>query len=262
MLGKLFKYDFKWIYKVVIIFNILTIIFAILTKIFGSIDNSVLFSIIHSILLGVTISMMVSSLINTVLRSWARFINNVYKDESYLTHTLPVSKSQIFMAKIFSAVLCIFISVVVILISLFIMFYSKENVEYLKDLLELAANTYNTTVINLIMIIALIFFLEILLTIVIGYVGIILGFRENNKILKSLIYGFLIYMVTQVLLLVFVFVFGLINPDIMNLINTSKEISVDAIKSIMYMAILLYLGFDLLYIGIGNKILGKGVNVL
>ena len=26
---------------------------------------------------------------------WVRFVKNIYKDESYLTHTLPVSKNQI-----------------------------------------------------------------------------------------------------------------------------------------------------------------------
>ena len=34
------------------------------------------------------IGMIINSLINGLMRSWVRFINNVYKDESYLTHTL------------------------------------------------------------------------------------------------------------------------------------------------------------------------------
>ena len=38
---------------------------------------------------------------------WSRFIKTVYKDESYLMHTLPVTKNQIFNAKVFASILSI-----------------------------------------------------------------------------------------------------------------------------------------------------------
>lgn len=43
--------------------------------------------------------MIVSSLINGLMRSWVRFITNIYKDESYLTHTLTIEKKDIYLSK-------------------------------------------------------------------------------------------------------------------------------------------------------------------
>ena len=100
MLGKLLKYDLKWIYKVVGVFYILAIIFSVAGRLLKNIENSVIFSVISQITIGIAISMMASSLINCIMRLWARFIKNLYKDESYLTHTLPVKKKTIYTSKI------------------------------------------------------------------------------------------------------------------------------------------------------------------
>ena len=95
MLGKLVKYDLKWIYKVVVVFYALAILFSMLGRGLQEIKNSVIFSVVSQICFGIAISMMVSSVINCVMRLWARFIKNCYKDESYLTHTIPVKKKTI-----------------------------------------------------------------------------------------------------------------------------------------------------------------------
>ena len=129
MLGKLIKYDLKWIYKVVIVFYILATVFSVIARMCFSIENSMLFNILGKIASGVAISMVVNSIINTVMRSWARFVKNIYKDESYLTHTLPIKKNTIYLSKVLSSLISIFTSVVVSVICLFICYYSKENME-------------------------------------------------------------------------------------------------------------------------------------
>ena len=108
MLGKLLKYDLKWVYKVVVVFYILAFIFSVIGRGLRLIENSLVFSVVTQIVFGIAISMMVSSLINCLMRLWARFIRNVYKDESYLTHTLPVEKKTIYASKVISAIFCSF----------------------------------------------------------------------------------------------------------------------------------------------------------
>lgn len=108
MLGKLLKYDLKWVYKVVVVFYILAFIFSVIGRGLRLIENSLVFSVVTQIVFGIAISMMVSSLINCLMRLWARFIRNVYKDESYLTHTLPVEKKAIYASKVISAIFCSF----------------------------------------------------------------------------------------------------------------------------------------------------------
>lgn len=262
MLGKLLKYDLKWIYKLVSIFYILAFIFSIIGRGLNEIENSLVFSILAEISFGFAISMMVSSLINSFMRLWVRFIRNVYKDESYLTHTLPVKKNTIYASKVISALICIFTTTIVVIICLLICYYSEPNIETLKSLLELAASTYNTTVIKLLLLMTFVIFLEVMFIVLIGYVGIILGHKSNkNKTLKSIILGFVIYMLMQALTLGLIYVFGIFNPEIMNLINTTNTIQIDAIKSIMFAAVGIYSFYLIILYIWGQKQLEKGVNV-
>lgn len=206
--------------------------------------------------------MMVSSLINCLMRLWARFVRNVYKDESYLTHTLPVEKKTIYASKVISAIICVFTTVVVSVACLFICYYSDANMQTLKAMLELAAGTYNTTVLNLLLLISFVLFLEIMFIVLIGYVGIIIGHKSNqNKMVKTLITSFALYLLTQALTLGVIYILGLFNSNIMNLINTTEIVNVDAIKYVMYAGIGIYVVYILFYYILGKKQLEKGVNV-
>ena len=94
---------------------------------------SIIFATIGGLIaFGIAISMMINSLVNCIMRLWARFIRNLYKDESYLTHTLPVPRKTIYLSKIISALICIFTTTLVIALCLFICYYSEANIEMLK----------------------------------------------------------------------------------------------------------------------------------
>lgn len=262
MLRKLLKYDLKWVYKIVVVFYILAIIFSAIGRGLNAIENSLIFSVLAQISFGIAISMMVSSLINCLMRLWARFIKNLYKDESYLTHTLPVKKKTIYASKIISAFISIFTTVVVILICLFICYYSETNMQFVKSLLEFAAETYNTTVLKLLLLFSFTFFLEIMFTVLVGYVGIIIGHKSNqNKMIKTIVLGLVMYMLTQIVTLGLIYVLGLFNSDVMNLINTNDMVSIDTIKFIMYSVISMYVIYIIFYYFLGKKQLEKGVNV-
>ena len=262
MLGKLLKYDLKWIMKAIVIFYILGILFAVLTRIFLGIENSLLFTIFGKITNGAMISMIVSSIINCLMRSWVRFINNIYKDESYLTHTLPVKKNNIYLSKVLTSIICALTSIAVALLCVFIAYYSKDNLEVLKGFLKLAADSYDTTVINLILVVSIVIFLEVLFIILIGYVGIIIGHRSNkNKMGRSVFLGIVLYFITSTLTLGVTYIVGLFNKDVMNVINTTDIVNAVSIKSVMIIGIIIYLVYNIVYYLIGKAILNKGVNV-
>ena len=262
MLVKLLKYDLKWIYKAVIVFYILAFIFSVIGRGLSLIENSLLFGILTKVSYGIAISMLVSAMINNLMRVWARVIRNVYKDESYLTHTLPVEKSQIYLSKFIAAIITMFTTVLVSGVCIGICYYSAENIEMLKNILELAATTYNSSIISLLVNIFFVFFLEMLFVLMVGIVGIIIGYKSsNNKIVKSIVYAFVMYMVTNIITLVLVFLFGAFNPEIMNLLKTVDTVNVETIKMIMYAANVLYLIYIVIYYIIGKKQFEKGVNV-
>ena len=262
MLGKLLKYDFKWVYTLIIIFYILAVIFSVIGRAFCTIENSLVFEVVSQIAFGTAISMMVSGLINTLMRSWVRFHRNVYKDESYLTHTLPVKKQEIFDSKVISGFISIFTTMVVIIVCLFICYYSEANMQALKGLLEIAASTYNITVLNLLLLVAVVIFLEIVYALLIGYVGIILGHKSNkNRMARSIVIGFVLYFVLQSATLGLVAVYGLFNPEVMNLLNTTDIVNIEAIKSVMYAGIGIYVVYIMFLYWLGLKQLNKGVNI-
>lgn len=262
MLGKLLKHDLKWIYKVIVVFYVLSFIFSIIGRLLSQIENSLIFDVITKIVFGIAISMVASALINCMMRLWARFILNVYKDESYLTHTLPVKKSSIFNSKVLACIVTIFTTMIVAIVCLFICYYSKDNMQVLKQLLEIAASTYDTTVLKFLAVVLFVIFLEAVYIILTGYVGIIFGYKSNQKkILKSIIIAFVIYMAMQTLTIAGIGIYGLFNQDVMNIINTTDIVNIDAIKSVMYLGIVIYCIYIAVLYVIGKKQLQKGVNV-
>ena len=256
MLKKLLKYDLKWCYKALTIFYILSIIFAILTRVFINIDGRILFTIIGKIMQGITITLLINILINNILRIWARTIKNFYSDEAYLTHTLPIKKETLFLSKVLTTIITLLTSTIVIVISLLICYYSKENIEILKNILN-QINISNITIISTI----LIFYLEILFIILTGITAIILGYKQNNnKLIKSLIFGLIIYFTMQILILLIIFIIGLFNQQIMNLFKTNN-ITPNLLKHILSLSIIIYIVYNIILYIIGKNKFKKGVNI-
>ena len=105
-------------------------------------------------------------------------------------------------------------------------------------------------------------FLEILNIVQAGYFGLITGHMKNSNIMGwSVIFGFIGYMVLQILLIIILFIFALFNKDIMNLFFTNEIVNIDMIKFIIYLAIVIYT--VTLFIGyiINVKLFKVGVNV-
>ena len=102
MLKKLVKYDLKWLLKVIVIFLALGIFFATTGRLLDLISDSLVFSIVSAICKGAALSMLISGLFNLVIRSWVRIILNLYKDEAYLTHTLPIKRETHYLSKVLS----------------------------------------------------------------------------------------------------------------------------------------------------------------
>lgn len=262
MLRKLLKYDLKWTYKILIVFYIISIVFALLTRVLFTIENSFVLNIVAQICSGITISMFANILINNIMRLWARFVVNTYKDESYLTHTLPIEKQTIYTSRFLSTLITMFTSIFVIVVSMFIGYYSKENLQVVKSLLMPIAQMYDSTVLKLLLVAVFVVFLEMFFTIQIGYTGIILGHRKNNRKMPfSILFGFICYMITQGLILLVLFVLGFFNNDIMNMFITNEIVSVDIIKNVMWLAIGIYSLLIIIYYFINVKLLRKGVNV-
>ena len=262
MLKKLLKYDLENIFKFLIIFYSLALFFAILTRIFFSIDNSLVMNILGHVTSGTAISMMCSIVINNLMRLWVRFKSNFYGDESYLTHTLPIEKKTLYLSKIITSLITLFTSILVIALTLFIAYYSKENIELLKNILLPLATILDSNMLNIIIAFLFVFFLELVNGLFSGYTGIILGHKKNNaKLGFSVLFGFIAYLITQTIGIISIFIVGIFNKDIMNLFITNEIINIDSIHTIIYLAITIYT-ITIILLHITNiKLFKQGVNV-
>ncbi len=262
MLSKLLKYDLKYMLKNMSVFYILALFFAVLTRILFGLEQSFMIKLIGQIAVGCMFSMVASIIINVMMRSWVRFRDSLYKDEAYLTHTLPVSKNNIYDSKFIQALLFFIFSFIVVIITLLITYYTHDRWLMLKEYINAITTGLEFNTILFVISMLTIVFLEIFNAIQCGFLGIILGYRRNNgKIGYSVLFGFLAYLIAQSIVLALVFIVGLFNGNIMALFENTAVINSEGFKVLVVLAIIIYL----LLITIMNisckKILNKGVNI-
>ena len=103
-------------------------------------------------------------------------------------------------------------------------------------------------------------FFEFLFMMMSGILGIIIGHKSNNlKLVKSIIIGFITYMMLSAISVAILYIAGLLNPDIM-LVFSSMDISSNVLKDMMIVGIIVYAVYNVIIFA-GNKLLNKGVNV-
>ena len=263
MLSKLLKYDLKYMIKNMAIFYILSLFFAITTRILFNIEQSVIINIIGQISVGCMFSMIASTLINTIMRSWVRFRDSLYKDEAYLTHTLPVTKNELYNSQFIQTLIFFFIGFIVILLSLFIVYYSKDNWIAITNYIKTITTGLNMSTLLFVSMAIILVFLEVFNGIQCGFYGMILGHKKNSgKFGYSVLFGFIVYLISQTLVLALVFIYGLFDSSIMELFKTSTiSIDVNAFKILAIVASLLYLVIIFIMSILCKKELNKGVNI-
>ena len=262
MLTKLLKYDLKYMIKNMCVFYILSIFFAITTRILFSINQSVIIGIITQISVGCMFAMIANTLINTIMRSWIRFRDSIYKDEAYLTHTLPVTKNDIYNSKFLETLIFFIIGFVIVIISLFITYYTKDRWILLTNFIKTITTGLNFNTALFVSGFIIIIFLEIFNAIQCGYLGIILGYKKNNnQIGFSVLYGFISYLLSQSMVLFLVFIVGLFDSSIMDLFKSNILLNTNSFKILMIVSIVLYLLIITIMNIMCKKVFNIGVNI-
>ena len=260
MLGKLFKYDFKWMSKVTYVYVLILIVISIALKIVESVDQTFLLVILDKILVSMFISCIVSILLTSSIRIWVRFINNFYKDESYLTHTLPVTKNELFNSKVLAGICSLLLSALVIVACLAFVYLNKSTIEELKMMWDSLVAAYNSVFAVLFVIgLVLLIILEIIYIMMAGILGITIGHRSNNfKMVKSIAVGLISYgLLSAMSLGVIAIVSKIIDYDIIG----NGFPSMNYLIGVGSAGLAVYLIYNIVYYLIAKKVFNKGVNV-
>lgn len=140
MLGKIIKYDMKAMNRFLIIIHAFLLIYAFLIRILitGRLTTSTIhtFGSTYFLILGLTaafgIILLTCAAFATSIIIAVRFYKSTYSDEGYLTHTLPVKRGTLLLAKIIAGTIWGLIDITLI----FTAVYIAASVPYVKDALS------------------------------------------------------------------------------------------------------------------------------
>lgn len=262
MLKKLLKYDLKWCYKLLLSPYVLFIFLAIIARILGNVEENFIISFLNKVCLFSLIVGGISIFIDCVMRNWTGFIKDIYGNQSYLTHTLPASKNLIYLSKILTAVITVFTSFVIVIIGIIIGYLNESNWSALKVCFEQSGLFLNSSPASIICVLLIGIFFEVLFIIMCGVIGILIGYKSNNnKVIKSIVFGYVLNTILSGLAYVIIYILGLVNPDVMLAFKNTNEVSSNTIRCLITYASILYGIYVLIMYVIGNKLLNNGVDV-
>lgn len=260
MIKKLMKHDIKNMITFVSYIYIITIGLSIITRLFNiGRDIQILF-IFGQIFASLTYSAIASILINTVVHILKVFICSFYKDESYLTHTLPVSKGKLLLSKYLSSLVVILCSVAVSFLSLFIIFYTPSLMETLSLLISASVAGFNMPSWLFVTLFIFIIFSQICSMMSMGFASIIMANKYNSKrVFKGLLWFFLFYFGSiYVTFMIAVIIFA-ISGNLSTLF--ASQLPQNMFLTILILGLVMYVIYSFIFYFIARNKFNKGVNV-
>lgn len=237
MLKKLLKYDFIETYKTVIPGYAVATLSSILLMIASHFtQSSTIINVIVSIFMFIFIVSLVVTFLLSMFSAIRRFYLNILKDEGYLTHVLPVSKSSIVFSKLLSGSVVILTT---LLLTVFLTFFTLRN--YIDFNEALGAISSNKTTIMFSCLIVFAFFIQFVTVLCSFYTALTLGHtHSDSKIMYSVLYGVIIYMIFQLLTGLAVVATFVFNNNLEVLINSDGIESLVGVNQLFIWIIALY----------------------
>ena len=260
MLIKLLKNDLKKNMRWLWILFVSAIVIAGLTRGCKELGHNLSFFKVLSIFFdAIFYSLLVNVLIQPFLRSFLNFTKSMYGDESYLTHTLPVTKNQIITSKFLTAVIEMILGFVSVISSILIVFASPTFFTTLKLLLStLIVGEFSVA--SVIILFVLLVIVEFLMFISIIYFSIVKAYQSKEKrVLKSFLYTALISFCSITVLSIAMLIVLAINK--VEFTGATMILTKTAFMSIILTGIVVYTIVTILFFFLTKFELNKGVNV-
>lgn len=196
MLGKIIKHEFKATYQGYLLLFGAFFAVTLLTKfsMYVPLENTI-WDILQGILLIAWVLLLVFLVMAAMVMAVVRFYKTMVKDEGYLTHTIPVKKSQLLIGKCIVAFVWIVVSVIVMLLSIFVfavstdfMYSIKDGCNYFAELISQYPQTIGHLLLALLMAV-----LSVMASIMMFYASIALGqMFSGHKFAGAVVFYFVI----------------------------------------------------------------------
>lgn len=212
MLGKVLKYDLKWMAKYLIPLYLIIIAGAFVIRALDLLENYFDFiTIFYAIMSVVFVLAIIVGFIYMAFMNIKRYLDNLFKTEGYLTHTLPAKKGTLLLSKLLMVIITFISTIIVFVLSIFVAYY----VPGLLDVFDSLINYIRANNLGLLFIVTLvILILEYFFYMFLVFASISIGYSKNgNKNINSLIWAIILYVLVQIVNFIFLFIFFLMNAD-------------------------------------------------
>lgn len=193
MFLKVFKYDFLSVFKKYIPILIVVASLSVVVRLMNLIptDNFVLLRVIIILLNVLFCFAFVIQFMYVMVIVVLRYAKSLFKDQGYLTHTLPVGKHKLLLSQLLVAIVMVMISVLVAIICVFIAYFVPNWIQAIKDFFTLVFGELEWTpqLTSGVVLSIVSYIVSSLQSILIIYLGIALGhIHAKNKSLMSVVY--------------------------------------------------------------------------
>ncbi len=217
MLNKLFKYELKSTVRLFLPVYSIIIAFSVILKLFRELSEKLNIRIIPDALsLSLYVIMVIGMFVFTTVVSIRRFYINLIGDEGYLMLTLPAEMSHHILVKTAISVMWTLFSVITALLSVMIIaFYGN----ILNDISLFLSNAYDSMKMQFninIYLLALQTLGNVILTLAANYLMIYFALSigqlfRSNRVLSSIGAYFVLYIINQILTVIFLAVVSTVN---------------------------------------------------
>lgn len=224
MLGKIIKHEFKATYKTALTMILSVLLVGGLVRMMDMVSfDGTIWRIIEMIMAVFYLLLLIAVPVSMFVVSIARFYRTMVKDEGYLTHTIPVKKTQLINGKLITSVIWIIISVMVIPLSLLI--NVKNSIYTFRDIAELLKLVFSnsTYIMDCVMFILLII-VSIMTSLLLCYASIGMGQMFNGHRLAGSVLFYFIFKYAFSFLQLFLMLIIPSVADMMNKYDTVNKI--------------------------------------
>ncbi len=241
MLGKVLKYDLKWMAKYLIPLYIIILAGSFVIRALDLLQNQFDFiAVFYGIMSVIFVMTLIVGFVYMAFMNIKRYLDNLFKDEGYLTHTLPVKKGTLLLSKLLTVTITFISTIVVFMLSIFIAYYVPVLLDAFHNLIDyISTNNLGMFFIAILLVLILEYFFYMFLI----FASISIGYSKNgNKNINSLIYAIILYVLVQIVNFIFLFIFFLLN------VGNYEEIGeqIELINTFMFSMA----GLELIYVGI------------
>lgn len=228
MLGKVLKYDLKALCRYLIPLYAVLFGLGIMIRLLGFFDNVSIIAIICGLMIVALVVLSCLSFVLNGIFSVKYYLENLFKDEGYLTHTLPVKKGTLLFSKVLASLVTISMTALVLIISLIVAFYQKGLFVEVVKVLNLSI--YGMTVYEFLLFMIVYGVIGYIVTILMVYAAIAIGYsRSSNKLVSSVVWGLIFYFVMEFLYLGLLGIIMIINPTFISNLDNSVFMMKDLI---------------------------------